>query len=125
MNLLIIVLLLLAIFVMVAVFVVALSLFQPWSQCFMSGAPVPLFQIVAMYLRRTPVRLICEQRIRAFHLGVNLTCAQIESAHVRGADVKKAVDALCLAKETDRQVSWEDLVATDLSSDTSRQNRTR
>ncbi len=92
--------------------IVLLRLFRPWLQCFLSGVPVPLFEIVAMQLRQSPVKLICEQRIRANHVGVNLSCSELEQAHLKGVDIEQAVDALCLAQRTDQDVGWEDLVAT-------------
>jgi uncharacterized protein YqfA (UPF0365 family) len=91
------------------------SLFRPWMQCFLSGAPIPLFEILAMRLRGSPVRAICEQRIKAKYAGENLTAEQLEKAHQQGADIEKLVDALCLAKRNDSEVRWEDLIATEFA----------
>jgi len=93
---------------------IALALFRPWFQCFLAAAPVSLVTILAMRLRRSPVQLICEQRIKAAQVGVDLPAAQLEQAYLQGADIKKAVDALCLAHRTGREICWEDLVKTDL-----------
>lgn len=92
------------------------KLFRLWLQCLLAGAPVPAFSLVGLVLRRTPAKLICEQRIRANYVGVDLSCEKIERAHLKGADVKSVVDALCLAKRTDREIHWDDLIATDLAS---------
>ena len=93
------------------IMLVIAKLFRQWIQCLFAGAPVPAFSLVGMRLRRSPVKLICEQRIRANYVGVELSCEEIERAHLKGADVKSAVDALCLAKRTDREVHWDDLIA--------------
>ena len=96
--------------------VFALLLLRPWMQCFMSSAPVSLPQLVAMRLRGSPVQLICEQRIKASYVGVDLSVDKLEHAYRQGANIEKAVDALCLARRSEREVSWEDLVHTDLES---------
>src|SRR5210317_1105302 len=88
--------LLVAIFVTILSFLV--SLLRPWLQCFLSGASVPLFQILAMRLRGTPVKKICEQRIRAAFVGADLSAEQLEKTYKQGVDIEKIVDALCLAK---------------------------
>ncbi|NND96319.1 MAG: hypothetical protein HKN47_03195 [Pirellulaceae bacterium] len=103
-----------AIIILLAILAVLFNLLRWWFQCYLAGAPVAAFQIVAMHLRRTPIKLICEQRIRAKYVGVELSAQQLEEAHLHGADIKKAVDALCLAKRNDQQVSWQDLIAGDL-----------
>ncbi|QDV25775.1 flotillin-like FloA family protein [Aureliella helgolandensis] len=89
--------------------------FRPWLQCFLSGAPIRAFDVVGMRLRRSPAQLICEQRIRASYVDTQLTVAELEKAHLQGVDIVRAVDALCLAKQTGVDVRWEDLVATDLA----------
>lgn len=94
---------------------VTVWLFRPWLQCFLSGAPVPLFEIVAMSFRRSPVKRICEKRIRANNAGIDLFCKKLERALLQGVDIGQAVDAPCLAKRTDQQVRWEDLVETALA----------
>jgi uncharacterized protein YqfA (UPF0365 family) len=90
-----------------------LLVFRPWLQGFLSGSPVALFDIIGMLMRGSPVRKICEQRIKAGFVGVDLSCRQLELAYRQGVDIEKAVDALCLAKRTDREVCWDDLVATE------------
>lgn len=89
-------------------------LFQLWLQCSLSGAPVSLPNILLMQMRKSPARLICEQRIKARHAGIELTTSQLERAHLQGADIEKMVDAMLLAFRTDRNVSWEQLIETEL-----------
>jgi uncharacterized protein YqfA (UPF0365 family) len=123
MNAVVLVFICAVVFFLAIICVFAAGILRPWLQCYLSGAPVMAIQIVAMHLRRTPVKLICEQRIRAKYVGVDLSCEQLERAHLQGADIKKAVDALCLAKQTERDVRWEDLIATDLSDEILRDSR--
>jgi len=90
-------------------------LLRPWIQCFLSNAPVSLPEILAMRLRRSPARKICEQRIKASYVGIDLSVRQLEEAHQQGADIEKLVDALCLARRSDQDVGWGDLLDTELS----------
>lgn len=90
-------------------------LLHPWLQCFLAGTPVPVFEIVAMRLRRMPVQRICEQRIKAGQAGVDLSVRELQQALIKGADIEKLVDALCLAKREQHQLTWHDLLETELN----------
>ena len=102
-----------AVVMLVVVFAYA-RLFKLWLQCTLSGAPVPLPIIVMMRMRRSDARLICEQRIKAKHAGIDVTPAQLERAYLQGADIQKLVDALIHAERTDQAVTWEQLLETEL-----------
>ncbi|MCM2372344.1 flotillin-like FloA family protein [Aporhodopirellula aestuarii] len=91
------------------------QLFRPWLQCFLGNAPVSLPEILAMRLRGSPVRQICEQRIKASFVGVDLSARQLEEVYLKGADVEKLVDALCQAHRTNQDIGWDDLLQTDLN----------
>ncbi|QEF96384.1 SigmaW regulon antibacterial [Stieleria maiorica] len=106
------ILLILVFFITIAI--TLLAMFRPWLQCFLSGTPVPLFKIVGMRLRNAPVRRICEQRIKAGSVGVDLPVEQLEDAHRKGADIEKLTDSLCLARRSDRDVTWDELLHTEL-----------
>lgn len=98
-------------FVCVAV-VFGRLLFQPWIQCFLAAAPIGLPNILGMRLRRLPVTLICDQRIKAAQAGIDLTWDKLAITHQRGVDIAKAVDAWCLARHNGTEVTWDDLVET-------------
>ena len=84
--------------------------FRPWLQCALSGAPMSLPEIVGMRLRGCPVRMICEQRVKASYVGVDLSVRQLEDAHRQGADIKKMVTALCLDRLSEQKIEWGDLL---------------
>lgn len=92
------------------------SLFRLWLQCFMSGTPTPFVKLLGMRLRRSPIRKICEQRIKAGYAGVDLPVEPLEQAHQQGADIEKLVDALCVARREDSPLTWDDLLQTELPS---------
>ena len=91
------------------------TLFRPWLQCFLSNAPVTLPEILGIRLRGSPVRKLCEQRIKASFVGVDLSLRQLEEAHLKGADIERLVDALCMAHRTNQEIEWDDLLQTELN----------
>ena len=102
----------------VFLFIIAISgvlLIRPWLQCFLSNAPVSLFEILAMRLRGAPVQRICEQRIRASYVGVDLSTQTLEKALRQGADIEAVVDAMCQEKRAGREVQWERLLENELT----------
>lgn len=105
--------------VMVAVVALFAKYFQLWLLCFVSGAGVQFPQIVAMRLRNSPVRQICELRVKLKQNGIPVSAADLERAHLQGADIEKLTDAMLHAKRTDREITWDQLVTAELESSTS------
>jgi uncharacterized protein YqfA (UPF0365 family) len=87
------------------------TIFRPWLQCFMSGTPVSVFQLVGMKLRRSPVQKLCELKIMATQAGVDLQWAQLESAALAGVDVELIIRAMIKAQGHGLQIRWEDALA--------------
>jgi uncharacterized protein YqfA (UPF0365 family) len=87
-----------------------------WMQCTLSGTPIPLTQIVAMTLRKTPARRICESAIKLNQSGLGVTATDLERAYLQGADVEKLTETMLHARSTGRDVTWEELVQTELAS---------
>jgi uncharacterized protein YqfA (UPF0365 family) len=116
MDMFVVVFLLVFLLVMLSVALVFGKYVRLWIQCAMSGAPVPLTQIVAMTLRKTPARLICESAIKLNQSGVSVTATDLERAYLQGADVEKLTEAMLHARRTGRDVTWDQLVQTELAS---------
>jgi len=102
--------------VMLAFAVLFAKYFRLWLMCLLSGAGIPFPQIIAMRLRNSPVQQICELRIKLKQNGIPVSATELEQAHVRGADIEKLTEAMLHAHRTDRDVSWEQLVETELQS---------
>lgn len=94
---------------------VMLRVFHIWFQCFTSNAAVPVSRILTMQMRGLPARKICEQRIKASYIGVDLSTDQLESAHQRGVDIESAVDRMCSAKRAGESVRWDDFITANSS----------
>ena len=45
--------------------------------------------------------------------GISLPVLEIETAHLQGVDVERAVRALIRARETDQEIGWNDIVHAD------------
>jgi uncharacterized protein YqfA (UPF0365 family) len=116
MDMFMVVFLLVFLLAMLSAALVFARFFRLWIQCTLSGTPVPLTQIVAMTLRRTPARLICESAILLNQSGIAVTATDLERAYLHGADVEKLTQAMLHARRTGRDVTWEQLVQTELAS---------
>ncbi len=68
------------------VFLFAIGLFflffRPWLQLVLAGGRGSLFQLLAMRLRGTPVRLVVEAYISLLHQGEKVRLADVESQYV-------------------------------------------
>jgi uncharacterized protein YqfA (UPF0365 family) len=116
MEMVLIIFLLVFLLAMLSAALVFAKFFRLWMQCTLSGAAIPLTQIVAMTLRKTPAPLICESTIKLRQAGTNVTATDLERAYLQGADVEKLTEAMLHAKRTGRDVTWEQLVQTELES---------
>lgn len=116
MEMLVVVFLLVFLLAMLSAALVFAKFFRLWIQCTLSGAAIPLTQIVAMTLRKSPAPLICQSAIKLRQSGANVTATDLERAYLQGADIDKLTEAMLHAKRTDRDVTWEQLVQTELES---------
>lgn len=116
MEMLLVVFLLVFLLVMLSVALVFAKFFRLWIQCTLSGAAIPLTQIVAMTLRKSPARLICESAIKLRQAGTDVTATDLERAYLQGADIDKLTEAMLHARRTGHDVTWEQLVQTELES---------
>lgn len=116
MQMLVVVFLLVFLLAMLSAALVFGRFFRLWIQCTLSGAAIPLTQIVAMTLRKTPARLICVSAIRLRQSGADVTATDLERAYLQGADIDKLTEAMLLARRTGRDLTWQQLVQTELES---------
>src|SRR5271167_3398143 len=69
-----------------------------WFQAFVSGTPVPLFNIIGMSLRKIPPKLIVNARINSFKAGLKqITVSDLETHYLAGGHVTEVVTALIAA----------------------------
>lgn len=88
-------------------------LFSLWMRALLSGAAIPVTQLVAMKLRKVDAGEIVRLRILGVQNGVDIPTHQLERAYLAGADVERAVLAMARAKETGQNVAWDDVLRAD------------
>jgi len=88
--------------------------FLPWLRALTSGTPVSLPAIIGMRLRRVPVGTVLRFLIMARHAGLDVSCREMESAYLQGADLEKLTLAMIKAKREGMDLSFQDLVEADL-----------
>lgn len=87
-----------------------------WFQAFVSGAPISLFNIVGIHLRKIPPRLIVSARINAFKAGLKtITVNDLETHFLAGGKVHDVVHAMIAADKANIQLSWKQATAIDLA----------
>lgn len=79
-----------------------------------SATPVPVFDIVGMRLRRADVNAVLKWLIMMRQAGLVISCRQLESACLQGVDLEKLTLAMIHAKKQNVEVTFEELVASDL-----------
>ena len=88
------------IFIVLAIIVVILlsilgKFLSLWFQAFVSGTPIPLFNIIGMSLRKIPPRLIVNARITAYKAGLkDISVSDLETHYLAGGHVPEVVAAL-------------------------------
>lgn len=87
-----------------------------WFQAFVSGTPIPLFNIVGMSLRKIPPRVIVNARINAFKAGLkNITVDDLETHYLAGGHVTEVVQAMIAADKANIPIDWRRATAIDLA----------
>lgn len=87
-----------------------------WFQAFVSGTPIPLFNIIGMSLRKIPPRVIVNARINLFKAGLKqISVADLETHFLAGGHVPNVVEALIAADKANIPLDWRRATAIDLA----------
>ncbi len=100
--------------VFLLILIVMIGTFRPWIRAFTSGMPISVLNIVGMRFRRIEVNVVVDALIMARQAGVAVSCRQMESAYLQGVDLEKLTLALIHAKKKGLEVTFDELVASDL-----------
>ena len=102
--------------VLALVFVVILFNFLGiWIRARIANAPVGLFNMVAMRLRRVPVSLIVDSRITAVKAGLPIDTNLLEAHYLAGGNVEQTVLALIAADKAGITLDFNRACAIDLA----------
>lgn len=87
-----------------------------WFQAFVSGTPIPLFNIVGMSLRKIPPQVIVNARINLFKAGLaQVSVSDLETHYLAGGHVADVVQALIAADKANIPLDWRRATAIDLA----------
>jgi uncharacterized protein YqfA (UPF0365 family) len=97
------------------VFALVVSFFSVWLRALLAGAPVSIFNLVAMRLRQVPYSVMVDARIRATKAGIKLSIDDIEAQYLAGGNVIACVQALIAAQKARIALDWQRACAIDLA----------
>jgi uncharacterized protein YqfA (UPF0365 family) len=108
------------IFVAAIILIILLSIIggfiSLWFQAFVSGTPIPLFNIIGMKLRKIPPQVIVNARINLFKAGLkDISVADLETHYLAGGHVPNVVEALIAADKANIPLDWRRATAIDLA----------
>ncbi len=87
-----------------------------WFQAFVSGTPIPLFNIIGMSLRKIPPRVIVNARINLFKAGLKqISVGDLETHYLAGGHITNVVEALIAAEKANIPLDWRRATAIDLA----------
>jgi uncharacterized protein YqfA (UPF0365 family) len=87
-----------------------------WFQAYVSGTPIPLFNIIGMSMRKIPPRIIVTARINSFKAGLKLiTVSDLETHYLAGGHVLDVVSAMIAADKANIPLDWRRATAIDLA----------
>ena len=86
-----------------------------WIAALSSGAPVGIFTLVAMRLRRVPPSAIINPRISAVKAGLSVSVEELEAHYLAGGHVDRVVNALISADKANIKLSFTQATAIDLA----------
>lgn len=87
-----------------------------WFQAFVSGTPIPLFNIIGMSMRKIPPRDIVNARIILFKAGLKtITVADLETHYLAGGHIPDVVNAMIAADKANIALDWRQATAIDLA----------
>lgn len=108
-------------FVILAIFVIILlsilgKFLSLWFQAFVSGTPIPLFNIIGMSLRKIPPKVIVNARINSYKAGLkDISVSDLETHYLAGGHVTEVVTALIAADKANISLDWRRATAIDLA----------
>ncbi|MBI2002039.1 MAG: flotillin-like protein FloA [candidate division NC10 bacterium] len=88
---------------------------QLWIAAWSSGAPVGIFTLIAMRLRRVPPGIVITSRISAVKAGLDIALNDLEAHYLAGGNVQKTVNALISADKAGILMTFKRAAAIDLA----------
>jgi uncharacterized protein YqfA (UPF0365 family) len=101
---------------LVVIVLIVISFLSVWLKAFSSGAPVSMWNLVAMrYLRKLPYSVIVDARIMAVKAGIEISVNEFETHYMAGGDIIKTVQGLINAQKAGIPLDFNSACAIDLA----------
>ncbi len=101
---------------LLVIVVIVLSFLSVWLKAFSSGAPVSMWNLVAMrYLRKLPYSVIVDARIMAVKAGIEISVNEFETHYMAGGDIIQTVQGLINAQKAGIPLDFNSACAIDLA----------
>lgn len=102
--------------IVIAILIILGKFISLWFQAFVSGTPIPLFNIIGMSLRKIPPRVIVNARITLYKAGLkDISVADLETHYLAGGHVPDVVAAMIAADKANIPLDWRRATAIDLA----------
>ena len=101
--------------VLLVVFAVVFQFINLWVQALLSGAPVKIFSLIGMRLRKVRPDVIVLSRIKAVKAGISIETDQLEAHYLSGGRVPSVVNALIAADKARIELTFDQACAIDLA----------
>ncbi|MGF1657306.1 MAG: flotillin-like protein FloA [Verrucomicrobiales bacterium] len=86
-----------------------------WIRALVANAPVGIFNMLAMRIRKVPVSVIVDKRITAVKAGLELSTNDLEAHYLAGGNIEQTVLALIAADKAGIKLNWDRACAIDLA----------
>ena len=97
------------------IFLILANFLTIWVQALFSGARVKFTELIALRLRRIPVRLIVDMRITAVKAGLPISIDDLSTHYLAGGNVEAVVLALIAAQKAGIHLIYDRACAIDLA----------
>ena len=95
--------------------IVLFSFFSTWLRARVSDAPVSIFALIGMKLRRVPMTQVVDARITAVKAGLPIATDPLEAHYLAGGNVAQVILALVAADKAGLSLSFDQARAIDLA----------
>lgn len=101
--------------VVLAFFLIISRFIGIWIRAMVSNAPVNIFALVGMWIRKVPASLIVDSRIKGVKAGLKFSTDQLEAHYLAGGNVDQVVLAMIAADKASIPLTFERACAIDLA----------
>ena len=102
--------------VLLALLLIFMSFFRHWMRAFLSGAPISLFQLLGMSMRKVNPAKVLPHGIAATQSGHPIGWVELERAYLQGTDLEKVTTACITSQEQGKGFTFQELVVADRES---------